>query len=55
VNISFTQGQGSYPEHWKPAAVVPIANRVPTLTVSNYRPISIIAVMSKVIEKLVAE
>ena len=55
VNISFTQGQGSFPEYWKPAAVVPIFKGADPHSVSNYRPISILPVMSKVIEKLAAD
>ena len=53
VNISFSQG--IFPKHWKPAVVVPIFKSADPHSVSNYRPISILPVMSKVIEKLVAE
>ena len=55
VNISFTQGQGSFPEYWKPTVVVPVFKSDDPHSVSNYRPISILPVMSKVIEKLVAD
>ncbi len=55
VNISFTQGQGSFPEYWKPAAVVPIFKGADPYSVSNYRPISILPIMSKIIEKLAVD
>ena len=45
---------GSFPECWKSANVTPIPKGSPSASVSDYRPISITPVLSKIFEKLVA-
>lgn len=45
--------QGSFPDKWKQAAVVPILKNGSKAEVSNYRPISILNVLAKVFESLV--
>lgn len=53
-NLSLTTG--AFPNEWKTAGVVPIPKTVnPSSSVSNYRPISILPVISKVMERHVKE
>ena len=44
---------GSFPSSWKEANVTPIFKKDDTLNVSNYRPISFLNTIGKVMEKLV--
>ena len=45
---------GSYPACWRQANVTPIPKGPPSSSVSNYRPISITSVLSKMFERLVS-
>ncbi len=51
INLSFVHSV--FPTAWKQAIVSPIFKYVDHCEVSNYRPISILPVVSKVIEKVV--
>ena len=53
VNMSFEQS--TFPNAWKSAVVVPIFKTGEPTEVNNYRPISILPVVSKIAEKVVAE
>ena len=53
VNLSISQGQ--FPSIWKSAIVTPIFKSGDHHSACNYRPISILPIMSKVAEKCVAE
>ena len=53
INISFREGK--FPKDWKSAIVVPVHKSGDTTDVNNYRPISVLPVMSKISEKCVAE
>ena len=47
--LSFSQEHGCFPDHWKPAVLVPIFKNGDPHSAANYRPISILPIMSKVI------
>ena len=49
INRSFEQGV--FPESLKTAQVTPVHKKEDTLTISNYRPISLLSVFSKILEK----
>jgi len=53
INLSLRSG--TMPNCWKKARVVPIHKNGPTTDVENYRPISILPAVSKIIEKAVHE
>ncbi len=53
INLSISQGK--FPSVWKSAIVVPIFKSGDPLFIDNYRPISILPTVSKIMEKLVAE
>ena len=44
--------EGSFPDSWKTATVIPIHKSGPTSLASNYRPISLLSVISKIFEKI---
>ena len=50
VNTSLTTGV--FPEIWKHAMVIPLFKKGDQENVSNYRPISILLILSKIVEKL---
>lgn len=50
-NLSISYGE--FPEPWKKAAVCPVYKSGPKDTPSNYRPISLLSCLSKVLEKLI--
>ena len=45
---------GTFPTSWKHALVVPLHKNGDTNDISNYRPISLLPILSKVLEKIVA-
>ena len=49
-NCSFLTG--FVPDHFKLARVIPIYKKGPKSTISNYRPISLLSVFNKILEKL---
>ena len=49
INRSFEQGV--FPESLKTAQVTPVHKKEDTLTISNFRPISLLSVFSKILEK----
>ena len=51
INISLCNG--SFPEIWKKARIVPVHKSGKTSLPENYRPISIVPVLSKILEKAV--
>ena len=53
INTSFKEGK--FPNDWKSAIVVPVYKSGDTTDMNNYRPISILPIMSKISEKYVAE
>ncbi len=53
VNLSIREC--TFPEIWKKAVVTPFYKSGDLNMISNYRPISILPVMSKFLEKAVAE
>ena len=50
-NLSLTSG--CFPDSWKLARVVPIPKSTNSSSPSNYRPISILSIISKILERLV--
>ncbi len=52
VNTSLTTGV--FPEIWKHAMVIPLFKKGDQENVSNYRPISLLPVLSKILEKIVS-
>ena len=52
INTSIVTGK--FPSAWKQATVIPIYKSGDRNSVSNYRPISLLPVLSKVLEKIVA-
>ncbi len=53
INLSIRTGQ--FPDSWKKALVKPIFKSVNSDDMVNYRPISLLPVFSKVLEKVVSE
>ena len=51
INLSFSTG--AFPRRWKNARSVPVHKSGSTSSLGNYRPISILPFLSKIIEKLV--
>ena len=51
VNLSLSSG--TFPEIWKHAKVVPLLKKDDPLQKTNYRPVSQLCVMSRVLEKTV--
>ena len=51
-NASIAEGQ--FPDSWKIAIVIPLFKKGSDADVNNYRPISILPVVSKIIEKHMA-
>ena len=51
INLSLTTGV--FPTDWKAAKVMPLHKSVPFSNFDNYRPISILPVLSKIIEKII--
>ena len=51
ANLCFLEG--TYPEQFKIAKVIPVYKRNESTNPSNYRPISLLSSMNKVIEKLI--
>ena len=45
---------GEVPEVWKKAIVIPVHKKGPTGTMSNYRPISLTCVLSKIMESIIS-
>ena len=53
INQSITEGK--FPEAWKKAIVTPVLKKGSQTEKSNYRPVSCLMVLSKVLEKVVCE
>ena len=53
VNVSFRYNK--FPERWKKSIVIAIPKITSPLTPSDYRPISLLSVLSKIIEKIAAK
>ena len=51
--VNFLFERGKVPSSWKLGEIVPVHKKDCTLTKTNYRPITILQVLSKVFEKLV--
>ena len=51
VNLSLTQGK--VPSQWKHAKVIPLLKKGDTMQPANYRPVSLLPVLSKVLEQAV--
>ena len=51
--FNLSMSQGLFPDSWKIARVAPIYKTGPTDDQSNYRPISVLPVVSRLFEKLV--
>ena len=51
INLSLRSGL--FPNDWKIARVIPLYKSGPSDRLENYRPISVLPIMSKVIEKVV--
>lgn len=52
MNLSISQGM--FPSAWKSSVIVPIFKSGDPHSASNYRPISILPIVSKIAEKLIA-
>ena len=55
LNIIFSNclSQGIFPEYWKKANVVPVHKKNEKYLLSNYRPISLLPIFSKIFERLI--
>ena len=53
--INASLNQALFPDRWKKAVVIPIPKLTLPLSPSDYRPISLLSVLSKIIEKLAAK
>ncbi len=53
INLSIREGK--FPSNWKTSIIIPIFKAGSVDEVQNYRPISILPAISKILEKLVAE
>ena len=53
--INFSLTSGVIPKEWKTAVVIPIFKSEDVFELSNYRPISILLILSKAIERIVHE
>ncbi len=53
INVSIREGK--FPSNWKTSIITPIFKAGSVDAVHNYRPISILPAISKILEKLVAE
>lgn len=53
INMSLITGE--IPQEWKEAKVVPVHKKGPTNDFDNYRPISVLPVISKIMERIVHE
>ena len=51
INLSFNEGK--FPTHFKSANMIPVFKKGDKLEVNNYRPISLISNISKIVEKLI--
>ena len=51
INLSFNEGK--FPTQLKSANMIPVFKKQDKLEVNNYRPISLISNISKIIEKLI--
>ena len=51
INLSLDTGQ--FPQEWKAAKIIPLHKSGSTTNFDNYRPISVLPIVSKVIEKIV--
>ena len=51
INLSLDTGQ--FPQEWKAAKIIPLHKSGSTKSFDNYRPISVLPIVSKVIEKIV--
>jgi len=51
INLSLDTGQ--FPQEWKAAKIIPLHKSGSTTIFDNYRPISVLPIVSKVIEKIV--
>ena len=53
--INFSVEEGVFPEIWKVGVVTPVLKKGSPLEKSNYRPVSCLSVLSKVLEKIVCD
>ena len=53
INNSITEGK--FPDIWKIGVVTPVLKKGSPLDKNNYRPVSCLSVLSKVLEKIVCE
>ena len=51
--ISLSLQSGSVPMEWKAAKVIPLLKSGPMVELDNYRPISILPVLSKILKRIV--
>ena len=49
INLSFSLNQ--FPEHWKTARITPIFKNCDQTEITNYRPISVLPILSKIAER----
>ena len=53
VNLSITSGK--FPQQWKQAKVIPLHKKDSQFLPENYRPVALLCVLSKILEKAVAQ
>lgn len=53
IIFNYSLSNGTVPDHFKLAKVIPIHKKGSTLLLSNYRPISLLSIFNKILEKLV--
>ena len=53
ILYNFSFSSGTVPDQFKVAKVIPVYKKNSALSVSNYRPISLLSVFNKILEKLV--
>jgi len=51
--INFSINKGEVPKAWKQAIITPVPKSAPAVSVSDWRPISVTTVLSRIVERLV--
>ena len=53
INFNDCQNEGKFPHEWKKANVIPVHRKGKKQSLKNYRPISLLPIISKIFERLI--
>ena len=53
INFNDCQNEGKFPHEWKKANVIPVHRKGNKQSLKNYRPISLLPIISKIFERLI--